>query len=66
MPAGKLRLVYECNPIAFIVEQAGGKAVSMEQRILAIPPKSLHQRSAFFCGNTEMINHLISNLKTTS
>lgn len=61
-PKGKLRLLYECNPIAFIVEQAGGKAVSMDQRILDIQPKALHQRTSFFCGNTDMINHLISHL----
>lgn len=54
-PKGKLRLLYECNPIAFIVEQAGGEAISMNQRILEIEPTSLHQRSAFFCGNKEMI-----------
>ena len=49
-------------PIAFIVEQAGGAARSMNQRILEIEPTSLHQRSPFFCGNKEMINLLISYL----
>jgi len=53
-PAGKLRLVYECNPISFIVEQAGGKAFDGSQRILSIDPESLHQRSPFYCGSTEM------------
>lgn len=62
LPHGKLRLLYECNPIAFIVEQAGGAARSMNQRILEIEPTSLHQRSPFFCGNKEMINLLISYL----
>lgn len=57
-PQGKLRLLYECNPIAFIVEQAGGEAISMNQRVLEIEPKSLHQRSPFFCGNKEMIEIL--------
>lgn len=52
---GKLRLLYECNPIAFIVEQAGGKATDGYQRILDIQPKSLHQCAPFFCGNKNMI-----------
>jgi len=57
-PQGKLRLLYECNPMAFIVEQAGGEAISMDQRILDIIPSSLHQRIPFFCGNKEMIQVL--------
>mgnify|MGYP002621465962 CR=1 FL=1 len=57
-PQGKLRLLYECNPIAFIVEQAGGMAVSMDKRIMTIQPKTLHQREPFFCGNSEMIQDL--------
>ncbi len=57
-PNGKLRLLYECNPMAFIIEQAGGLAISMDQRILEINPKSLHQRAPFFCGNREMIEVL--------
>jgi fructose-1,6-bisphosphatase I len=59
---GKLRLLYEANPIAFIAEQAGGKAISGNQRILDIVPTELHQRIPFFCGNTEMINTLESFL----
>lgn len=50
-PSGKLRLLYECNPIAFITEQAGGKASDGFQRILDIVPNELHQRSPFFCGS---------------
>ncbi len=57
-PVGKLRLVYECNPIAFIVEQAGGMATDGRRSILAIPPESLHQRSPFYCGSTEMVLQL--------
>lgn len=57
-PQGKLRLLYECNPIAFIVEQAGGMAVSMDKRIMEIQPTELHQREPFFCGNSEMIKDL--------
>ncbi|MFD2966788.1 class 1 fructose-bisphosphatase [Sphingobacterium bambusae] len=54
-PNGKLRLMYECNPIAFIIEQAGGKATDGRQRILDIEPKTLHQRSACFMGSLEMV-----------
>ena len=53
-PSGKLRLVYECNPISFIIEQAGGKAFDGKKRILSVVPESLHQRSPFYCGSSEM------------
>jgi len=53
-PSGKLRLVYECNPVSFIIEQAGGKAFDGKRRILSIIPDSLHQRSPFYCGSSEM------------
>ncbi len=52
---GKLRLLYECNPIAFIAEQAGGKASDGFQRVMDIQPTELHQRVPFFCGNKEMV-----------
>jgi len=52
---GKLRLLYECNPMAFIVEQAGGKASDGFQRILDIEPKELHERVPFFCGSRKMV-----------
>lgn len=55
-PNGKLRLLYECNPIAFLAEQAGGKASDGLRRIMEIEPKELHQRVPFFCGNTAMVN----------
>lgn len=56
-PEGKLRLTYECNPIAFLAEQAGGKATDgMGRRILEIPPLSIHQRVPFFVGSTDMVN----------
>ncbi|HZH54099.1 MAG TPA: class 1 fructose-bisphosphatase [Sphingobacteriaceae bacterium] len=55
-PNGKLRLMYECNPLAFIVEQAGGKASDGERRIMEIQPHELHQRSPIFIGNTEMVD----------
>ncbi len=54
-PDGKLRLLYECNPMAFIAEQAGGKASNGFSRILDIDPTELHQRVPFFCGNKEMV-----------
>ena len=54
-PNGKLRLLYECNPMAFLAEQAGEKATNGFQRILEIEPTSLHQRVPFFCGSVEMV-----------
>jgi fructose-1,6-bisphosphatase I len=54
-PKGKLRLVYECNPIAFIAEQAGGSASDGVNRILSIIPDSLHQRSPFYVGSKNMV-----------
>jgi fructose-1,6-bisphosphatase I len=54
-PKGKLRLVYECNPIAFIAEQSGGSATNGHQRILDIIPESLHQRSPFYTGSKNMV-----------
>jgi fructose-1,6-bisphosphatase I len=54
-PKGKLRLMYECNPIAFIAEQAGGKASDGFGRILDIQPTELHQRVPFFCGSKNMV-----------
>ncbi|HLV93077.1 MAG TPA: class 1 fructose-bisphosphatase [Aequorivita sp.] len=54
-PDGKLRLLYECNPMAMIAEQAGGKASDGYKRILEIEPTTLHQRTPFFCGNISMV-----------
>lgn len=54
-PRGKLRLMYECNPLAFIIEQAGGKATDGYRRILDIQPEHLHQRTPIFIGSTEMV-----------
>lgn len=53
---GKLRLLYECNPLAFIVEQAGGKASDGQQRILQLQPVELHQRSPLFIGSSNMVS----------
>jgi fructose-1,6-bisphosphatase I len=52
---GKLRLLYECNPMAFLAEQAGGKASDGYGRILNIKPTELHQRVPFFCGSKKMV-----------
>ena len=54
-PKGKLRLLYECNPMAFIAEQAGGKASDGYGRIMEIQPTELHQRVPFFCGSYNMV-----------
>jgi fructose-1,6-bisphosphatase I len=54
-PKGKLRLVYECNPIAFIALQAGGMATDGKSNILDITPSSLHQRSPFYAGSKNMV-----------
>lgn len=57
-PKGKLRLLYECNPFAFIMEVAGGKATNGSVRILDIQPTELHQRSSFFVGSRMMMEEL--------
>lgn len=54
-PKGKLRLLYECNPVAFLAEQSGGKASDGFGRILDIQPTELHQRVPFFCGSYNMV-----------
>ncbi len=54
-PNGKLRLLYECNPMAFLAEQAGGKASDGKNRILDIVPQKLHERAPFFVGNSSMV-----------
>ena len=59
-PKGKLRLLYECNPFAFIVEKAGGNATDGKVRILDIVPTELHQRTPFFIGSSTMMAELES------
>lgn len=54
-PNGKLRLLYECNPMAFITEQAGGKASDGYRRIMEIKPGELHERTPFICGSVNMV-----------
>lgn len=53
--SGKLRLLYECNPLAFIMEQAGGLASDGRTRILELQPESLHQRTPLFIGSPELV-----------
>ncbi|MBT1690258.1 class 1 fructose-bisphosphatase [Dawidia soli] len=54
-PKGKLRLIYECNALAFIAEQAGGAATNGHERILDLTPATLHQRTAFYVGSLNMV-----------
>jgi len=55
---GKLRLMYEANPMSFIIEQAGGMATNGQQRILEVQPKSLHERVAVFLGSKEEVERI--------
>ncbi len=54
-PNGKLRLMYECNPLSFLIEQAGGMAIDGKGRILEIEPESIHQRTPIFIGSKENV-----------
>ena len=60
---GKLRLLYECNPLAFIAEQAGGKASDGYNRIMDIMPTKLHQRTPYFLGSVDMVDQIEGFLK---
>lgn len=57
-PQGKLRLLYECNALAFIAEQAGGMATDGKQRILEIKPMTFHQRTPFYIGSKNMVERV--------
>ena len=61
-PEGRLRLLYECNPIAMIAEQAGGIATWGKDRLLDIKSKDIHQRTPFFTGSKEMMEKAMSYL----
>jgi fructose-1,6-bisphosphatase I len=54
-PKGKLRLMYECNPLAFIVEQAGGRSSDGRQHTLSIEPKDCHARCPIFIGSQDLV-----------
>ena len=61
-PNGKLRLLYECNPMAFLVEQAGGIASNGQMRIMDLKPKSLHEKCPLYIGSTKMVNMALNFL----
>ncbi|MFO4659417.1 class 1 fructose-bisphosphatase [Vibrio cholerae] len=63
-PNGKLRLLYECNPMAFLIEQAGGLASDGARRIMDINPTELHQRVPFFVGSKNMVHKVETFLET--
>ncbi|MCE2957724.1 MAG: class 1 fructose-bisphosphatase [Flammeovirgaceae bacterium] len=58
-PNGKLRLMYECNALSFIAEQAGGMASDGKGRVMEIKPKDLHQRTPFYVGSKKMVERAI-------
>jgi fructose-1,6-bisphosphatase I len=58
-PNGKLRLLYECNPLAFIIEQAGGKATTGTRRIMEVPITELHQRTPLVLGSSLMVDKVM-------
>ena len=62
-PKGKLRLLYESNPFAFIVTVAGGKATNGKINILDVEPIALHERTPLFVGSLKMMEELESYLK---
>jgi fructose-1,6-bisphosphatase I len=61
-PEGKLRLMYECNPLSFIMEQAGGKASNGTKRIMDIEPTAIHQRSPIYIGSPDNVDMVLSYL----
>ena len=62
-PEGKLRLAYECNPMAFIIEAAGGRAIDGEKRILEIQPTDLHERCPIYIGSKDAVDRVEEFLK---
>lgn len=65
-PGGKLRLLYEANPLAFIAEQAGGMAIDGEKRILDIQPSGIHQRTPFIIGSRQEVEALQAEIRQQS
>ena len=59
-PRGQLRLIYECNPIAFISKCANGKSLNIKNCILDVTPSSIHQRTPFVVGSKDMVSKLLS------
>ncbi|WP_448518347.1 class 1 fructose-bisphosphatase [Rhodoflexus sp.] len=64
MPNGKLRLMFECNALAFLVEQAGGAATDGKRRILEIEPTEMHARCPFIVGSRAMVEKVVAMLET--
>ncbi|KAJ8391707.1 hypothetical protein AAFF_G00086570 [Aldrovandia affinis] len=62
-PKGKLRLLYECNPIAFLIEQAGGMATTGAERVLDVKPETIHQRVPFIVGSPDDVEEYLSFVK---
>lgn len=65
-PSGKLRLLYECIPMAYIMEQAGGLATTGTSPILDIKPKKIHERTPIFLGSRDDVNDLMEFFKNSS
>lgn len=61
-PEGRLRLMYEANPLGYVVEQAGGMASTGRERILDIIPEQLHQRTPLILGNTDVVEKIIATI----
>ncbi|HET8864200.1 MAG TPA: class 1 fructose-bisphosphatase [Gracilimonas sp.] len=62
-PNGKLRLMYECNPLSFIIEQCGGLATNGENRIMEIEPKAIHEQTPIYMGSKENVKKVMEYLK---
>ena len=60
-PEGKLRLMYEANPMAMIIQEAGGKAVAQGTPILEIKPSGLHQRTSVILGSTDQVDEVLAH-----
>ena len=60
---GRLRLMYEANPLGFVAEQAGGAASTGYQRILDVIPEQLHQRTPLILGNKDVVEEMVSVIK---
>jgi len=65
-PKGKLRLMYECNPMAYIIEKAGGLATTGKMRVLDVQPKSIHERVPIFLGSRDDVQDVIDIYKKHS
>ena len=62
-PNGKLRLMYEANPLSYVIKQAGGMGSSGIENILDIEPESLHQRTPLILGNSDAVKSIVSHEK---